>query len=514
MEKNTIFSKLNIKDYNNELEKILEKKVFSIDTKNLLLSMLYKIENAYSDYQEVKREVPNKNTYIENIVNVIQNECDEIEIIKPNSNKAEEIKENDLKYIIDKKNKKITSLDNENSLLEAVIMISKSQIRIPEQYKFLGDSFNYVLSSGYSISDLEVINDFNGWSWDISNLSPEKTNCNIIFKTLLYSVGNEILYEFIDNNNVTIDYIKIVNNELNKKFGKTIGEEFRKQLYICLISLYISKNPNIKEEIIKVNTEYQKQLDKMLDKEKFVCELTFEKLKYSKAVEKIDIILNDFEQLKKKYNSLSDEEKEKNISISEYETNLEKERENYLQEIKNINRIISPKEYIRIKDDLKNNIGIITCSLNNSIDDEIIKLCKIFIKGFAKNIEKVDNKKDLIELIYKLRYYRFLQFNNNSLKDINDLKEDFEYVMRLLIEKGCSLKVFENICEDYEINYEILKIVFNTKIINLKDINYECKQENNNLYLQYFDSKMYESTVEIKMNSSIKIRKKANLFVH
>ena len=116
MEKNTIFSKLNIKDYNNELEKILEKKVFSIDTKNLLLSMLYKIENAYSDYQEVKREVPNKNTYIENIVNVIQNECDEIEIIKPNSNKAEEIKENDSKYIIDKKNKKITSLDNENSL--------------------------------------------------------------------------------------------------------------------------------------------------------------------------------------------------------------------------------------------------------------------------------------------------------------------------------------------------------------------------------------------------------------
>ena len=49
MEKNKILSKLNIdiRDYNNELEKILENKLFSYDVKNLLLSMLYKIENAY-----------------------------------------------------------------------------------------------------------------------------------------------------------------------------------------------------------------------------------------------------------------------------------------------------------------------------------------------------------------------------------------------------------------------------------------------------------------------------------
>ena len=48
MEKNKILAKLNLKmkDYNNELEKILENKFFSYDVKNLLLSMLYKIENA------------------------------------------------------------------------------------------------------------------------------------------------------------------------------------------------------------------------------------------------------------------------------------------------------------------------------------------------------------------------------------------------------------------------------------------------------------------------------------
>ena len=62
MEKNNILSKLNIniRDYNNELEKILENKLFSYDVKNLLLSMLYKIENSYKDYEAVKVEVPSK----------------------------------------------------------------------------------------------------------------------------------------------------------------------------------------------------------------------------------------------------------------------------------------------------------------------------------------------------------------------------------------------------------------------------------------------------------------------
>jgi len=514
MEKNTLFSKLNIKDYNNELEKILDKKVFSIDIKNLLLSMLYKIENAYPDYQEVKREVPNKNTYIENIVNIIQNDCNEIEILKIKPEDEENDKEKNSKYSINRESKKIVSLNNENALLEAIIMMTKTTIKVPEHYGFLGDSYNYVLTSGYSISDSEVINDFNGWSWDITNLSPEKEACNIIFKTLLYTIGNSTLYDFIDNNNITIDYIKIINNEIIKKYGKKIGEEFKKQLYICLISTYLSENPSIKDDIVSVSRKYQEQLDRMKDKEKFVCELTFEKLKHSKEVEKIDIILNDYDQLKSKYDTLSNEEKETVISISDYETHLEKEREEHIQEIKSINNIISPKQFIKIQEDLNNKIEILTRSLNNNNETEIIKLCEVFLEGLAKNIEKVSNKKDLIEHIYELRYYRFLQIKNTYLKDIIELKEKFEYTMKLLIGKACNLKVLENVCEDYKINYEILKMIFNTKIINLKDMNYECKQKNDILYLQYFDSKMYESTVEIKVNDSIKIKKKANIFAH
>ena len=63
LDKEEIFSKLNIKDYNNQLENVLENKSFTEDTKNILLNILYKIETAYEDYRKVKVYVPLKKNY-------------------------------------------------------------------------------------------------------------------------------------------------------------------------------------------------------------------------------------------------------------------------------------------------------------------------------------------------------------------------------------------------------------------------------------------------------------------
>ena len=69
--KEEIFSKF--KDYNKELEKILEKKDFSKDTKNLLLSMFYKLDISYNDYSTVKRKSKSKQEFLENILENIRN---------------------------------------------------------------------------------------------------------------------------------------------------------------------------------------------------------------------------------------------------------------------------------------------------------------------------------------------------------------------------------------------------------------------------------------------------------
>ena len=68
-----IIDKFVKKDYNDELEKALEKKTFDENTKSTLLNILYKIETAYKDYKQVKQNVENKESLIENIIEDIKN---------------------------------------------------------------------------------------------------------------------------------------------------------------------------------------------------------------------------------------------------------------------------------------------------------------------------------------------------------------------------------------------------------------------------------------------------------
>ena len=71
MGKEDIFSKINLKDYNNILETVLEQKDFTEDVKSLLLSMFYKIGNGYEDYQTVKVDVNNKSKFLRTILQII-----------------------------------------------------------------------------------------------------------------------------------------------------------------------------------------------------------------------------------------------------------------------------------------------------------------------------------------------------------------------------------------------------------------------------------------------------------
>ena len=59
------------KDYNNELEKVLEKKNFDENTKSMLLNILYKIETAYKDYERVKPDIEEKEEFIQSIIHHI-----------------------------------------------------------------------------------------------------------------------------------------------------------------------------------------------------------------------------------------------------------------------------------------------------------------------------------------------------------------------------------------------------------------------------------------------------------
>ena len=113
--KDNILEKIVKKDYNNELELILEEKNFSENARSMILTILYKIEAAYKDLEKVKRNVESKDEYIRTYIHNIQNKCNHIKIIHMTGEESK-IEENKT-FLIDKSNKEIQCYPIERKLL-------------------------------------------------------------------------------------------------------------------------------------------------------------------------------------------------------------------------------------------------------------------------------------------------------------------------------------------------------------------------------------------------------------
>ena len=203
MEKNNILSKLNIniRDYNNELEKILENKLFSYDVKNLLLSMLYKIENSYKDYETVKVEVPTKKEYIENILRIIKERAIKIFLVKSGTPEGDELEQNNLTYKIDKENGEIVCFQNELVMLTALYKLDETDSHEFVPYEYIKEPLNKLINVGKMDSRIEVLRDFNGWPW------------NIVLKEI-----NDLDYNFVYQNALLLNAKKHINSKNYQDF--------------------------------------------------------------------------------------------------------------------------------------------------------------------------------------------------------------------------------------------------------------------------------------------------------
>ena len=508
MIKNKLFSKFNIKDYNNKLEKVLENKVYSLGAKNLLLNMFYKIENSYSDYEKTKRQVPLKNDFIQYLINTIQNKCAEIEIIKNNSEIGQKFREVQKSYEIE--NDKITVLENENFLLEAILEISRTPIKIPKQYEYIDNAYRDVLKMGATVNQLEVIKNFNGWSWSITNEKTEKYKYNIVYQTLNYTVGYKLMYEFINNNNITLDYIDMLKQQVIVEYGVKIGNKFNDILYKNLMYLYANSNQKAKEELIKIKSKYKKQLEIMQNKERFLEELTNEKKRFNRKINAIDKIQNDKNLLEKQYEKRS--KKHENLTIKEWNDELKKERTALLKKITECNELIQPKEYIRRMENIKNKYDF----LESIQRDQTLELCRMFLLGLREKIKNIENKKEIIEKIYVFRYYKLIPINKTEeIKDIKDLKTEIKRTEKYLITKACNLRAINILCNNVEKNYEITSDILKYRIIDLEDMLLEAQKNNDKFILKVYDDNAIAGILQYETNEdfNIKLNKKTKLFI-
>ena len=524
MEKKTIFSKINSRDYNNQLELILENKDFSENVKNLLLSMLYKIEEGYKDYTTVKRIVENKKIYIEEVLQIIKNKCNKIKIVGENSEESTEMKESNTKYLIDKIEGKIYLMyPNERLLLYTIYKMNDQQVYIEEKYNLIRNALSEILNVGKNMNDVEVIRDFNGWNWNTESKEIVDITTNLIFQNLVYLLGYNFLKEWIREEKV-VDHVALLNEELIKLYGKKISTDILYNIYKLSIIICTRKNSREKERLLNEKEIIETQLEKLKDKKSLLNEASNTKKEYLKEIKKIDTILIDRELLQEEFIKRNEKRKEykKIFNITHLTEILNKERKKFLTKIEESNRLLEPNYYVKIKQELEielkflEEIELEANEQEKRIQLYLINLQSAFIKCLKTKIESANEKEELINYIYILRYYNYIFFSKKlQIKDVKELQEEKSKIEELLIEKACELKVLNRIASEKKVNFEIIKSAILTRIINIDNINIELNKNDNLLEVNVYDGSTYEKTIVIptfddteilvKYNKTIKI---------
>ncbi len=512
------------KDYNNELEKILEKKAFDENTKSLLLSILYKIEAAYSDYEIVKPNVKSKEDFIQAIIDNIQNNCERIKVVKLNSIESELL--GDKTFLVEKEKKRIICYPMERKLLYCIAKVSKKENIIKNNYYIIDKTLTDLLNVGSSIDTVEPMRDFNGYSWTTIPREIESIFHNLVYQNIRILVGQEFLDNWIKNTDYIIDYMESFENRLQKRYGKQNQETISEILKQISVLLAIRYNPKLSSKLQKEKKEVEFKLAKVRDNQNFVQEITKEKRELTNEIKRMDETLNDKNMLQAEYERRNEnlELEEKIFSIRILSQLMAEERKEKMKRLERLNILLNPQKFVTFKKELEQKEKYLKLldikKLEDKIVQSILELQKIFLMCYQIKIKKVENKQELMKLFYEFRYYCLLPFiEEKSIgKDI-EIQEQIREVQMLLFGKAHELKVIDIFSKESQIDYEILKHLFYVRIINLENLYIKVIKEEENYYVQLFDENIFEEKVPIeiiglldKKDFAFKLNKKIKIF--
>lgn len=518
--KEEFFSKF--KDYNKELEKILEKKDFSEDTKNLLLSMFYKLEISYNDYYLVKGNCKTKQEYLENILENIKT-SNSIEVVKPDDDEFEKLQQNGL-YAIDLKLKKIKVIANELALLSAILELNNFQICLNEQYNLIRNSMPYLLNLAYDMENVEVLRDFNAWSWNTLVDEIKDININLIYQNLKIALNKDIFMSLEQQNGYS-DVIETIKKILNEKYGECISKKIIDLIFKSSIIIYINSSNNEAKRLLDERNTLKLELEEIKNKKVYIEKITNDKKILKEQLKQIDITINNKDLLVEEYNKrnsmLSDYNKI--FSVSHLVEKMQKEREKILNKIEECNKKIEPKTYVENKNKLQDEYKIledISFEGKNNLYKYIEKLQEIFVKDILINkISNSNTREEIINCMYELRYYSFLPYTNEKLiNQLENLKKDLDIAKELLIKKMYENKIINTISTNEQNDILIVKNIFDLKIIDMEKIYIELIKKDDLYYVEIYDEKdtpekTFELNLEFNQKDKVKLKRKIKLFV-
>ena len=287
---------LKFQSNNTKLETVLSKKKFSGDVKNLLLSTLYKITSSYNDYANIKVNVENKNKYVENLITIIK-KCTSIEIIKPNSEEGEEFTKEGITSRVDSYLNTIRVFPTEKAMLFALFKLNDTRMYIDEKYNLIRIALPEMLNEGRDINNIEIIRDFNAWSWNTLPNEISNIDCNLIYQNLLILLGFDFLDNWMRQENQK-ELLERLEEKLKTEYTDEDVDKLLNLIYRLSIIVCIQRNKNEKKRLLDEKEWDEKELERLNDKEKLVIELTKIKKKKAKEIRKIERMINVEELLK------------------------------------------------------------------------------------------------------------------------------------------------------------------------------------------------------------------------
>ena len=447
--------------------------------------MLYKIETAYPDYRQVKRNVPSKDEYITDILEIIQKDCDDIVVASLKTEAYQLLKERKVNFIIQKEEKKIIVLPKETDLLYALFQLEQEGKKWLQEAKdtFLTKPVESLLKTGKCLNKVECIRDFNGFSWNSNPKEIKQKDFNILYQDLLYLVG----YEFLEKpDNREESFLVALEKELKESYGEVFTTSFLEMLYQLAIYRYSRQNPTYQEELEKEKEALEKEEEKWKHEESYLQKLTLQKEEHMEKVKRLDKLIRSKDALLVEFaqrNAKTQKEEEKIFCLSDLVEILNKEKEESMAIVNKVKQELNPNQKEEIQKRRKEKLALLNsldleCEPNEqTLQKQLIALQELVLEAMVKEWAELEEKAEITNEIYEIRYYNMLYLTDTKqLGTIAKLKSKIEQLEKNTLERAIQHKVITEIVEGKkELNWELISPIFHLRIMELGNIEIEVE---------------------------------------
>ena len=500
------------KDRNEELEKILEQKKIDEQAKNLLQGILYKVEASYKDYKKVKGKKQTEEKYVKEIINNIDKKCNKISIVKL----SQKLTDEEIQKQLDKNKcyvgEEIISYPIEEKILYAIEKKSRHSKILNNKYEETTIAISDLINTGKNLDRIEVLRDFNGWSWTTINKEIQNIEANLIYQTLQIALGEEFLDNWCQDKDGIIDYLEQFLEEITFKYGEKIAYNQKELLMKIAMANTARENFQFAQNVIEKIEKIDEEINSYENTEQKVVEISNHKKQLLQELNEIEKVLGQNTRLKEKYEKRNEEAPidKKLFNIRTFKRQIENKKQQLLEQVEYDNYLLNPSNYVQEKVKLieqKEKLQIVQID-QEQIEELLIEFIENFLKCFKILIKTTNDEEEIVRLIYQFRYFMLLPFNlEKKIKDVELLSKSISDVQKKLVQKAIEKKVIE------DVPFEIMKHVFETRIIILEDLYYKITAKSEKYYVQIFDENISEEKFEIIPVEKMKTNKKIKIFI-